>query len=57
MGALAERNLQEAADIRASCPGSKGYRKLIKGKTWRSFEKDVQKKRPSAAKFGKEKEK
>lgn len=53
MAALAERNLQEAADIRASLPHSKGYRKLIKGKTWRGFEKDVEKKRPSGAKSGK----
>jgi phosphohistidine phosphatase len=53
MGALAERNLQKAADIRASLPGSKGYHKLIKGKTWRGFETDVEKKRPSGAESGK----
>jgi hypothetical protein len=51
MGALAERNLQKAADIRASLSG-KGYHKLIKGKTWRGFETDVEKKRPSGAKSG-----
>ena len=55
MGALAERNLQEAAGIRASLPGSKGYRKLVKGKTWKGFEKDMEKKQPSAAKTGKKK--
>ena len=57
MGALAERNLQEAAGIRASLPGSKGYRKLVKGKPWKGFEKDMEKKQPSAAKTGKKKEK
>src|SRR5918997_3732147 len=57
MGALAERNLQEAACIRASLPGSKGYRKLVKGKPWKGFEKDMEKKQPSAAKTGKKKEK
>jgi hypothetical protein len=55
MGVLAERNLQEAAGIRASLPASKGYRKLVKGKTWKSFEKDMEKKQPSAAKAGKKK--
>src|ERR687894_226432 len=55
MGALAERNLQEAADIRASLSGSKGYRKLVKGKTWKGFEKDIEKKQPSGAKTGKKK--
>ena len=55
MGALAERNLQEAADIRASLSGSKGYRKLVKGKTWKGFEKDIEKKQPSGAKAGKKK--
>ena len=57
MGALAERNLQEAAGIRASLPGSKGYCKLVKGKTWKGFEKDMEKKQPSAAKTGKKKDK
>src|SRR5919112_3751149 len=55
MGALAERNLQEAADIRASLSGSKGYRKLVKGKTWKGFEKDIEKKQPSGVKAGKKK--
>src|ERR687890_2732852 len=50
MGALAECNLQEAAGIRASLPGSKGYRKLVKGRTWNGFEKDIEKKQPSAVK-------
>jgi triphosphatase len=57
MGALAERNLQEAASIRASLPVSKGYRKLVKGKTWKGFEKDMEKKQPSAAKTGNKKDK
>jgi hypothetical protein len=57
MGALAERNLQEAAGIRASLPGSKGYRKLVKSKTWKGFEKDMEKKQPSIVKAGKKKEK
>ena len=48
MGALAERNLQEAAGIRALLPGTKCYRKLVKGKTWKGFEKDIEKKQPSA---------
>jgi triphosphatase len=55
MGALAECNLQEAASIRAALPGSKGYRKLVKGKTWKGFEKDIEKKQPSAVKAAKEK--
>ncbi len=55
MGALAERNLQEAAGIRASLSGSKGYRKLVKGKTRKGFEKDMERKQPSAVKAAKEK--
>jgi hypothetical protein len=55
MGALAERNLQEAAGIRASLSGSKGYRKLVKGKIWKGFEKDLERKQPSAVKAGKKK--
>ena len=55
MGVFAERNLQEATGIRASLPASKGYRKLVKGKAWKSFEKDMEKKQPSAAKAGKKK--
>jgi triphosphatase len=49
MGALAERNLQRAADLRASLPDSKTYRKLIKGKAWKDLEKTA-KKRSSEAK-------
>jgi hypothetical protein len=55
MGALAERNLQEVAGIRASLSGSKGYRKLVKGKTRKGFEKDIERKQPSAVKAGKKK--
>ena len=54
MGALAERNLQEAG-IRVSLSGSKGYRKLVKGKSWKGFEKDLERKQPSAVKAGKKK--
>jgi triphosphatase len=57
MGALAERNLQEAAGIRASLPGSKGYRKLLKSKMWKGFEKDMEKKWPSTANAEKKKKK
>ena len=34
---------------------SKGYRKLIKGKTWKGFEKDMERKQPSAVRAGKKK--
>ena len=43
MGALTERNLQEAGKVRASLPTSKAYRKLTKGKAWESFEKAMKK--------------
>jgi hypothetical protein len=35
--------------------GSKGYLKLVKGKTWKGFEKDIERKQPSAVKAGKKK--
>src|SRR5919107_3093574 len=57
MGAVAERNLQEAGKIRASLPGSKGYRKLTKGKAWKSLEKAMEKKLGFAVKVGGKKEK
>jgi len=34
---------------------SKGYRKLVKGKTWKGFDKDMERKQPSAVKAGKKK--
>jgi CHAD domain-containing protein len=48
MGALAERNLQEAAGLRASLPDSKAYRKLIKGKAWKELEKIAKVRRSEA---------
>ncbi len=44
MGALAGRHRQQAADLRASLPSSKAYRKLLKkGKAWKRFEKAMKK--------------
>jgi hypothetical protein len=34
---------------------SNGYRKLVKGKTWKGFDKDMERKQPSAVKAGKKK--
>ncbi len=50
MGSLSERNLQEAADLRASLPRSKPYRALVKGKKWEGFEKAMEKQRRSVEK-------
>jgi triphosphatase len=47
MGALAGRYRQEAADLRASVPRSKTYGALKKGKTWKGFEKAMEKRRRS----------
>ena len=43
MGVLAERHLREAADLRASLPGTKPYRVLTKGKAWKDLEKNAKK--------------
>jgi CHAD domain-containing protein len=56
MGELAQRNLREAADLRASLPDSDAYRALYKGKVWKDFEK-VMKKQRSEATTGSGKEK
>lgn len=50
MGALAQRNLQEAAELRASLPAWKAYRALRKGKGWKDFEKATEKLRSEAKK-------
>jgi triphosphatase len=48
MGALAQRDLQEAAELRASLPAWKAYRVLQKGKPWEDFEKATKKLRSEA---------
>jgi triphosphatase len=56
MGGLAQRNLREAADLRASLPDSDAYRALYNGKAWKDFEK-VMKKQRSGVTTGSGKEK
>jgi triphosphatase len=51
MGSMFERNLREAADLRASLPRSKSYRTLMKGKKWEEFEKAMEKWRCSVEKY------
>jgi triphosphatase len=48
MGALAQRDLQEAAELRASLPAWKAYRALRKGNVWEDFEKATKKLRSEA---------
>jgi triphosphatase len=42
MGSLSERQLKEAAGLRATLPRSKPYRALVKGKKWEGFEKAME---------------
>ncbi|HEV8045102.1 MAG TPA: CHAD domain-containing protein, partial [Rubrobacter sp.] len=50
MGSLAQRHVQEAAGLRAGLAGTKAYRALTKGKTWKDFEKLTDKERATAEK-------
>jgi CHAD domain-containing protein len=56
MGGLAQRNLREAADLRASLPDSDAYRALYNGRAWKDFEKVMKKQRSGVTtESGKEK--
>ncbi len=50
MGSLTQRHVQEAAGLRAGLAGTKAYRTLTKGKTWKDFGKLMDKERAAAEK-------
>ncbi len=52
MGSLAQRNVQEAAGLRAGLAVTKAYRTLTKGKAWKDFAKLMDKERATAEKAG-----